>query len=213
MPYSTINRTYSTINRRHSRFHDLALLLLAIVVLPSSSAFSHAPGQATALIRPFRPEDATSIAQLFHDTVRTVNLGDYSQLQVEAWAPDDLDFRNWAEACADRFTVVAEAEEGTIGGFAELQDDGHIDCFYCHQDYQRRGIGRLLYTAIEQQAQSLGLDDLTVEASITSKPFFERMGFSSVQEQTVSCRGQSFINYKMEKTLGGGQTRTTEMIR
>lgn len=95
---------------------------------------------------------------------------------------------------------VAE-DDGTITGFGELEADGHIDCFYCHKNYQRRGIGRQIYQAIEAQAIQLDLDRLWVEASITAKPFFEQMGFTVVQEQSVARRGQTFINYVMQKHL------------
>ncbi|NBC65710.1 MAG: hypothetical protein GVY07_08680 [Bacteroidetes bacterium] len=45
-------------------------------------------------IRRFQPSDTNQIAQLFHETIRSVNLGDYSEKQVKAWAPDDIYFRN-----------------------------------------------------------------------------------------------------------------------
>ncbi|KAM3100952.1 GNAT family N-acetyltransferase [Phormidesmis sp. 146-12] len=152
-------------------------------------------------VRSFHPKDADQIAHLFHETIREINVRDYSISQVEAWAPDDLHFRNWAEVCSSRFTFVAEIE-GTIAGFAELEFNGHIDCFYCHKDYQRCGVGRQLYEAIEQKAVELNLDRLHTEASITAKPFFERMGFSVIKEQQVACRGETFTNYQMEKSLG-----------
>jgi putative acetyltransferase len=151
-------------------------------------------------IRSFHPNDAEQIAQLFHQTIREVNVRDYSIRQVEAWAPDDLYFRNWAEVCSNRFTFVADLE-GTIAGFAELEFNGHIDCFYCHKDYQRCGVGRQLYAAIEQKAFELNLDRLYAEASITAKPFFQRMGFSVIEEQQVDYRGETFTNYRMEKIL------------
>jgi putative acetyltransferase len=151
-------------------------------------------------IRTFRPEDADQIAQLFHDTVREVNCRDYSIAQVQAWAPDDLHFRNWAEVCSTRLTYVAEAS-GLILGFGELEANGHIDCFYCHKDYQGQGVGRQIYQAIETQARELGIDRLFVEASLTAKPFFQHLGFSVLSEQQVICRGQRFINYRMEKLL------------
>jgi putative acetyltransferase len=151
-------------------------------------------------IRLFRPEDAARIAQLFHDTVREINIRDYSESQVKAWAPDDLYFRNWLEVCADRFTYVAE-QDGEIVGFGELEADGHIDCFYCHKNYQGCGIGKQIYRAIEAKAVELGLNRLFVEASITAKPFFQRMGFSVIREQQVSSRGETFINYAMAKFL------------
>jgi putative acetyltransferase len=40
---------------------------------------------------------------------------------------------------------------------------------------------------------------LTVDASITAKPCFERHGFRVVEEQQVAVRGETFINYRMEK--------------
>jgi putative acetyltransferase len=86
-------------------------------------------------IRLFEAQDAEQIAQLFHETVREVNVRDYSSNQVRAWAPDDIHFRNWVEVCSNRFTYVAD-DEGVIAGFGELEPNGHIDCFYCHKNYQ-----------------------------------------------------------------------------
>lgn len=151
-------------------------------------------------IRLFHPQDAEQIAQLFHDTVRKINQRDYSLSQIQAWAPDEIYFRNWAEICSQRFTFVAD-QSGLIVGFGELESDGHIDCFYCHKNYQGCGIGRQIYQAIEQQALNLGLTRLFVEASITAKPFFQHLGFSVVQQQQVFCRGETFLNYLMEKQL------------
>jgi putative acetyltransferase len=48
-------------------------------------------------IRLFEVQDAEQIAQLFHETVREINIHDYSSNQVRAWAPDDIYFRNWVE--------------------------------------------------------------------------------------------------------------------
>ncbi|MGB2923738.1 MAG: GNAT family N-acetyltransferase [Limnothrix sp.] len=156
------------------------------------------------LIRPFQPTDVPQIAQLFHDTIRTVNLSDYSLDQVRAWAPDDLYFRDWDKMCGDRHTFVA-AENNIILGFGELEKSGRIDCFYCHKDYQGHGVGSRIYQAIETKADSLLLPRLTVDASITAKIFFQKMGFSVVREQQVSTRGQVFTNYLLEKTLNSDQ--------
>lgn len=151
-------------------------------------------------IRLFDTQDAPQVAQLFHETVREINIRDYSAPQVKAWAPDDIQFRNWAEVCSNRFTYVAD-EAGVILGFGELEPDGHIDCFYCHKNYQRHGVGRQIYQAIASKAFELGLNRLFVEASVTAKPFFQRMGFFVVKEQQVTCRGEVFTNYVMEKFL------------
>ncbi|BAY62195.1 hypothetical protein NIES22_22640 [Calothrix brevissima NIES-22] len=151
-------------------------------------------------IRLFKPQDAEQIAQLFHETVREVNIRDYSSRQVAAWAPDDINFRDWAKICSERFTYVAE-DEGVIAGFGELEFNGHIDCFYCHKNYQRMGVGSKIYAAIEAKAYELEIKRLYVEASITAKRFFLNKGFSVITEQQVERRGESFINYVMEKVL------------
>jgi putative acetyltransferase len=152
------------------------------------------------VIRLFKAEDAEQIARLFHETVREVNIRDYSSSQVRAWAPDNIHFRNWIEVCSNRFTYVAD-NDGAIAGFGELEPNGHIDCFYCHKNYQRCGVGRQIYQAIEAKAVELSVSRLLTEASITAKPFFQRMGFSVIKEQKVTRRGKIFINYVMEKLL------------
>jgi putative acetyltransferase len=151
-------------------------------------------------IRLFHQQDTEQVAQLFHETVRKINIRDYSTSQVKAWAPDDIYFRDWSNVCSNRFTYVAD-EEGAIIGFGELESNGHIDCFYCHKDYQCRGVGSQIYQAIESKAIELGLNRLFTEASITAKPFFQRLGFSVMKEQQVTSRGETFINYAMEKFL------------
>ncbi len=140
-------------------------------------------------IRQFEPQDAEQIARLFHETVRQVNIRDYSSEQVQAWAPDHLYFRNWAAVCANRFTYVAD-ERGMIVGFGELETNGHIDCFYCHKDYQRCGVGRQIYQAIAVKALELTLDCLFVEASITAKPFFSVWAFRSSKRNRSTVEGR-----------------------
>jgi len=167
-------------------------------------------------IRLFQLQDTAEIAQLFHDTVRTINLQDYSLSQVQAWAPDDIYFRDWVKVCTNRYTYVAiipgypeycrreymdETLEQVIVGFTELEIGGHIDCFYVHKDYQGRGVGSSLYQAIESQAIQRGCDRLYTEASITAKGFFQNRGFVVKQEQQVAVRGEVFKNFRMEKIL------------
>jgi putative acetyltransferase len=97
--------------------------------------------------------------------------------------------------------VVAE-EAGQPIGFAELEADGHIDRFYVSADHQRRGIGSSMMTAITTEARCRGLARLFTEASITARPFFETERFTVLTPQVVACRGEDFINYRMERVLG-----------
>ena len=152
------------------------------------------------LTRLFVADDSDAIAQLFHDTVHEINVRDYSLAQVRAWAPEDIHFNDWQRRCSEGITYVAEDAE-CIAGFCTLLSDGHIEYFFSHKNYQRCGVGTLLYRALESQALDLGMLQLTLDASITALPFFQRMGFCVIKEQTVECRGQRFINVVLQKKL------------
>jgi N-acetylglutamate synthase-like GNAT family acetyltransferase len=143
--------------------------------------------------------DVPQIVRIFHDTIHTVNVRDYTAEQVSAWSPDVPDADAWADRkLASRTTFVAD-DNGTIAGFGELENNGHIDCFYCHFNYQRCGIGSSILRQIEDRARCLVLARLFVEASITARPFFEAHGFAVLKRQTVIRRGVELTNFLMEK--------------
>jgi putative acetyltransferase len=155
----------------------------------------------TALhIREYEPTDSEALAALFFRTIRTVNLGDYTQEQVEAWAPVDRDLVAWAKRFEGRHTFVAEVD-GQIAGFAELDPSGHIDRFYVGADFLGRGVGKELFLEVERKALCLQIRRLDLEGSITARPFFERCGFRVIKEQTVRPRGVAMNNFVMEKEL------------
>jgi putative acetyltransferase len=169
-------------------------------------------------IRPAQFSDAPVLMQLFYDTVHHVNCQDYSQEQVNAWAPALTDEGHWQPQFLSQWTFVAE-EGSEIVGFCELERDGHIGCFYCHYQHQRQGVGSLLLHHLEAIAklsfaprvrtQSLHpesalqqrINRLHTEASITAKPFFERWGFRVVQAQEVERYGVMLRNFLMDKNL------------
>ncbi|WP_445635218.1 GNAT family N-acetyltransferase [Nostoc sp. DSM 114161] len=151
-------------------------------------------------IREYRLSDTQAIAKLFYDTIHEINIADYTQEQVDAWAPKDIDYEVWHKRLQVKLPYIVE-DNGEIVGFGELEADGHIDCFYCHSKYQRKGIGSKLLTHLENTAKSQGIKRLYTEASITAKPFFEHKRFIVVKEQKVERRGVWFKNYVMEKYL------------
>ena len=51
------------------------------------------------------------------------------------------------------------------------------------------------------QQNELNISKLQTDASITAKPFFEKHGFKTVQQQTVKIKDVELINYKMEKLI------------
>ena len=156
----------------------------------------------TTAIRYYEMSDAPGIALLFYETVRSVNRTDYSGEQVEAWAPDVPDPEELHDRLAGQLTLVAE-EGGEVVGFAALEGGGHLDMLFVRRDAVGRGVGRKLYEATEREARGQGLARIFTEASITARPFFERQGFRTLREQTVSRQGVNLTNFVMEKVLPG----------
>ena len=151
-------------------------------------------------LRIYEIADTEEIMKLFYDTVHEVNIHDYTQEQVDAWAPAQMDIDVWIKGLGSKFTYVAE-EQDKIIGFGELEANGHIDRFYCHKDSQRKGIGKKILEQLESKAKSLGIAKLFTEASITAKPFFESQNFIVVKQQEVELREQKLINFIMEKSI------------
>ena len=151
-------------------------------------------------LRRIRPADTGAIVALFRDTIRRVNIKDYSLEQVLAWAPEQMDLRIWTDKLSTRYSILAEIA-GQIVGFGDLESDGHLDHLFVHADRQASGIGRTLAAAMEGEARRQRIGRIFTEASITARPFFERLGYRLLQEQEVLCRGVMMTNYRMEKVL------------
>lgn len=157
-------------------------------------------------IRAYEARDAGEISRLFYETVHAVNRADYSPEQLRAWAPEVPEPALWQARMQSRCTLVAD-EEGEIVAFAELEEDGHLDTFYCRHDRVGGGIGSRLYGAVEHKALEWKLTRIFTEASITARPFFQRQGFLTVREQTVTRHGIELTNFVMEKTLKPVESR------
>ena len=151
-------------------------------------------------IRPYAPADLHDIIDLFKGSVRKVAVKDYSKQQVMVWAPDEINLEHWREKYTSEDTSVAMLNS-TIAGFYKLDNDGYIDMFFVHSDYQRRGIARHMMDCIIKTAKEANFSKLYSEVSLTAEGFFERFGFKTIARQTVIKGQTSFINTKMEKQV------------
>jgi putative acetyltransferase len=152
------------------------------------------------VIRRYTPDDCRPLAELFRRSVREIARKDYSAEQVTAWAPDEADLERFHARRSAKPTFVAEIG-GAHAGFSDLEPNGHIDMLFVHPDFQRRGVAKALIEHVVEFARAAGHKHLTVEASITARPSFERQGFSVVTDQIVESNGARFLNYRMERSL------------
>ena len=143
----------------------------------------------------YRPKYCQKLAELFYETVHTVNRKDYTREQVDAWADGQVDLEAWNRSFLEHHTVVAW-ESGQLAGFGDMARDGYLDRLYVHKDFQGRGIASAICDELERTS---GRAAFTVHASITSRSFFEKRGYRMVKEQQVERHGVKLTNFIMEK--------------
>lgn len=152
-------------------------------------------------VRRYQDSDAKFLSQIYYNTIHTINAKDYTQEQLNAWAPTScFEVDGWKKKWANLPPFVALIND-IIVGFAEFEPNGHIDCFYVHHEFQGHGIGSLLINEIEKEASDKKCLRIYAEVSITAKPFFEAKGFNVVKQQTAMIQGIELTNFVMEKIL------------
>lgn len=152
-------------------------------------------------IRDYHLEDTRALAEIYFNTIHIINIKDYTQKQVDVWAPtSSLEEEGWKKKFLRTSPIIATVNDKIVG-FAEFELDGHIDCFYCHHEWIGKGVGFALMSEIFRRANNSHIDRIFSEVSITAKPFFEKQGFIEVSKQTILRKGVELINYKMEKRL------------
>ena len=126
------------------------------------------------VLRRYRTSDCGRMAELFYETVHSVNAADYTKEQLDAWATGNVDLTAWDKSFLEHFTIVAE-ETGDDGkrivGFGDIDSTGYLDRLYVRKDRQRRGIASAICGELENAADAA---KITTHASITARPFFRR---------------------------------------
>ena len=150
-------------------------------------------------IRYYQDDDLDGILCVFERAIYSIDDDIYSLAQKKAWAPLPLAKDFWQARLARTKPYVAICNDH-IAGFIELCHD-YIDCFYVDPQFQRQGVAKSLYMAVESVAKSQKLSLLTVDASRLAKPFFERHGFYVIKENQQIRQEEKLINWTMQKML------------
>ncbi|MBC0760934.1 GNAT family N-acetyltransferase [Escherichia coli] len=139
-------------------------------------------------IRDYQPGDFQQLCAIFIRAVTMISSQHYSPQQIAAWA--QIDESRWKEKLAKSQVRGAVINAQPVGFITCVER--YIDMLFVDPEYTRRGVAcALLKPLIKSESE------LTVDASITAKPFFERYGFRTVKQQRVECRGTWFTNFYM----------------
>jgi putative acetyltransferase len=152
------------------------------------------------LIRRYTEGEESALFNVYYTAVHRVACRDYTPEQILAWAPADLDPKIWTAKIREHRPFVAELD-GEVVGYADLQFNGYIDHFYVSGNHPRQGVGSKLMTHLLGEAKAHSLWELTSDVSRTAQPFYERFGFTIVEQRFPVVRGVMVPNALMKRRV------------
>jgi GNAT superfamily N-acetyltransferase len=130
------------------------------------------------LIRRATAADAEAVHKIVLLALRETNAPDYPPPVIDRLAltlPDKV-----ASSLETGHAFVAVIN-GQVVGTGSLNGKT-VSSVYVHPEYQRRGIATKLMDAVENVASAQFQGTLSVQSSVTAKPFYAKRGFKTVRE-------------------------------
>ncbi len=151
-------------------------------------------------IRRFTHGDEAALFRVYFSAIHKIASRDYTQEQIDAWAPIGMDQKRWAQRIQGIRPFVVELH-GEVVGYGDIQANGYIDHFFVSGRHPRQGIGALLMSRIHDEAAALRPKEMTSNVSLTAQPFFEHYGFQVIERRNVELGGVMLPNALMRKIL------------
>ena len=155
---------------------------------------------ARPALRPFLPADTPVLAEIFQASVEELTGDDYSEAQRAAWAAEADDLPSFGARLSQNLTLVATMGGAPVG-FASLKGTDRIEMLYVHPDAAGRGVGTLLYDALEKLAGARKATRLVADVSDSAEDFFRRRGFVPQRRNSVPLGDEWLATTTMEKRL------------
>ncbi len=151
-------------------------------------------------LRQASENDLSNVLGLFERSVREICGKDYTLAQINAWISTSLNRKEvWRKKLEAQYFLVAE-RDGAMTGFGSLEHN-YIDFMYVSADHQNKGVARIIYTALEEEAVKNQVDALYSDVSKTARSFFEQRGFKVVHANNNMLGTENLINFRMVKKL------------
>lgn len=133
------------------------------------------------IIRRADQEDCVSIAHVHTSAVRAISTSLYTPAEIEAWAipraPED-----YRQSIRRKEFYVAEEDDSIVGFGVLNQESREIEAVYVAPDVMRRGVGLMILGLLEERARALGLEVVSLNASLNAVQFYERAGYVAQEE-------------------------------
>ncbi|MEH7829583.1 GNAT family N-acetyltransferase [Gemmobacter denitrificans] len=151
-------------------------------------------------IRPLAADDYPAVGRIFFCAIHEGTRAAYDAAQRLAWAGETIDLDRWKARVAALTGFVAECK-GEPVGFITIDRSGYVDLAFVLPSTGRSGIGGRLLGAAADWANAHGARQMTTEASLVARPFFEKHGWHVVEEETVLRMGVALRRFRMRRDL------------
>jgi predicted N-acetyltransferase YhbS len=129
-------------------------------------------------IRTALPADAIAVSAMIHRAVRTSNAADYEPAVIELicanFEPD-----KFIERMAERDVFAGVQGDRIVATVSFSKARSKLYSLYVEPELHRQGVGVRLVRHVEQHATAAGVSVLWLSASITARPFYERLGYTT----------------------------------
>ncbi len=135
--------------------------------------------------RDFVLEDSQPTLDVFYAAVSTLSAQDYPPDQIAAWLDSVPEPSNWTHRLITALSCRVAFDDEGVFAFASISPSGHIDFVMCAPRRAGQGIARQLVEEIMAVAARAGVTKFTTQASLTSRPLFERLGFEVSEQRSA----------------------------
>lgn len=149
-------------------------------------------------IRRFEDDDARAVSRLIIDNLMQVNIRHYGRAAVRelanSYSPALL------KQCASSGQVYVALEHSDLVGTMTLQQD-RVRMVFVRVDRHWHGIGTAMMQYLEETARQQGQARLSLLADISAASFYQKLGYSRVEEKQVKLGDSAVRMVSMEKEL------------
>jgi len=155
--------------------------------------------EMSATIRGFQKTDLAALKALVHKTIAACYPGYYCPEAVRFFMnyhSEEAILRDAATGC----TMVLDKASRLLGTGTLVDDE--IKRVFVAPAFQQQGFGRQILQHLEEVAARQGTMIVKLDASLPSKPFYDRLGYTMIEPAFLPVgNGRRLDFFRMQKSL------------